>query len=384
MKKYILIFSLLFSLTLQANVPNINECMSDIYFANSIETTKKEAKKHLSLIRKKIKLKKYSGSSKQMNQILNFKLNYNESHGLNLDIYDTFMFLANEEAGCHTYKTTMEILVDFSAGRVIKKTAKYLGLSKQEQRLVEALMNTIDITNNLDIYSNIRETDLGKQVESYRKSVRLGHGVVIVAHGKGDIFTAKAYEDMLKPELDRKNAWMDEFVNWISVGSPTREVRDLYVGFDNDAVAYWSLHSLIKNPTRSYDYNTPNALGEYVQSNEDDFHKFDYYMGKPILFEDAFGKRNISTDIVKTEIMKFLNTSIDAHKNRQSQWGVNQESGKNTENHKITVIHLHDSNNISLGDTKVYPFSPSKKLYHVTDNTGEMDGLRLVVEVVRF
>lgn len=369
MKKYFLIVSLLFSLSLHANIPNINECMNDIYFANSILTTEEEADLHVALIKRKLLIEEYDLNEIAIDRQLTFKKNYNETHGLNLDIYDSFMFLANEEAGWHTYKTIMELIVDLKVGKIVEISAKYLSLSKQEQELFDKLFETIDVTNNLDIFSDIREIDLTKQIKSYRESIRSGHGVIIVAHGKGDIFTAKAYEEMLKPEGDRNNAWMDEFVSWISVGSPTREARDLYFGFDNDSVAYWSTHDLINNPTRSYEYNTPNAVGEYVQKNEYDFHKFNYYMGEQVRFKDAYGERNISTDIVKTKIMTFLHTSIDKHKDRQSQWGVKQEFDKGTKDYKITVKHLHDSNNISMGDTKIYPFAASKKLYHVKDET---------------
>ena len=64
MKKFIiLIFTVLFSSYLQANTPKIkkiNECINDVYYANSIMTSKEDAKTKLDLIKDNILLEQYN------------------------------------------------------------------------------------------------------------------------------------------------------------------------------------------------------------------------------------------------------------------------------------------------------------------------------------
>ncbi|WP_324172616.1 hypothetical protein [Sulfurimonas sp.] len=369
MKKYmILIFLLFVSLSLQANTPKINECINDIYFANSIMTSEEDAKYKLRLIEKNILLEKYDGNVTKMKKELNFKTSYNQTHGYYGDIYDTYMLLSLEEDGWDTYTTIMKLVLTRGLSKATNLAGKIAKLSKKEKELFDKIVDDLGGTNYLDIYSVDRSIDLSKQINDYKKSIRLGHGIIIVAHGKGDIFTAKAYEDMLKPEGNRDNAWLEDYISWMSVGSPTREARGFhpYINFDNDKVADQGTLDATTNPNRSY---MLNAVNEYTENSSDmQFHAFDYYMGQNISFEDGYGRRDISTDIGKKVIMDFLSSSIKKHKNASSQWATDQEIEKGTKNYRITVKHLHDPNVVMSED--VYPFAVAKKLYHVTDNTG--------------
>ncbi len=371
----ILILTVLFSSYLQANTPNINECISDVYYANSIMTSKKQATRYRDLIADNTLMDYYAGSYTKMNKELNFKTSYNRTHGTYGDIYDTYMFLASEEDGWKTYIEVIGFVVEESVGKGVSLAAKLARLSKRGQELVDKILDTINVKDYLDIYSIDRSTDLSKQIADYRNSIRLGHGIILVAHGKGDIFTAKAYEDMLKPEGSRDNAWMEEYISWMSIGSPTKDARGFhpYINFDNDTLAYWSTLNTTTNPNRSY---ITNALGEAVEQNSDmQFHLFNYYMGEAISFEDGYGRRNISTDIGKKVIMGFLATSIQKHRDASSQWALEDlvYNSKYSGGHNRTYFlakfkHLFDTSIVMNED--VYPFSGRGKLYKVLDNTG--------------
>ncbi|PHQ65316.1 MAG: hypothetical protein COB99_04775 [Sulfurimonas sp.] len=370
MKKYIiLVFLLFFSLSLQANTPKIDECVNDIYFANSIMTSEEDSKIKLGFIEDNILLEQYNGDEAKMSRELNFKTSYNQTHGYVGDIFDTYMFLSLEEDGWDTYTTIMKLVLTRGLSKATDIAGKLSKLSKKEKELFDKIVSDSGGTNYLDIYSVDRNIDLSKQINDYRKSIRLGHGIIIVAHGKGDIFTAKAYEDMLKPEGDRDNAWLEEYVSWMSVGSPTREPRGFhpYINFDNDKVAYQGTLDATTNPNRSY---TLNAVNEYIENSSDmQFHKFDYYMGKNISFEDGYGRRDISTDIGKKVIMDFLSSSIEKHRNASSQWAIDQEIEKGTKNYRITVKNIRDSSIVM--SEEVYPFAASKKLYYVQGTVSE-------------
>ncbi|WP_324171184.1 hypothetical protein [Sulfurimonas sp.] len=370
MKKYmILIFLLFVSLSLQANTPKINECINDIYFANSIMTSEKKADNYKDLIKRKILEEQYAGNVTKMKKELNFKTSYNQTHGYYGDIYDTYMFLSLEEDGWDTLTTVMKLVLMRGLSKATNLAGKIAKLSKKEKELFDKIVDDLGGTNYLDIYSVDRNIDLSKQINDYKKSIRLGHGIIIVAHGKGDIFTAKAYEDMLKPEGNRDNAWLEDYISWMSVGSPTREARGFhpYINFDNDKVADQGTLDATTNPNRSY---MLNAVNEYIENSSDmQFHAFDYYMGQNISFEDGYGKRGISTDIGKKVIMDFLSSSIEKHKKASSQWATDQEIEKGTKNYRITVKHLHDPSVVMSED--VYPFAVAKKLYYVQGAVSE-------------
>lgn len=69
----------------------INEYMNDIYFANGINTTRPEANRQLKhLIRKQVKKNIFNGNSTKMNQIVNFKLAYNNTLGIYFDMLEAY------------------------------------------------------------------------------------------------------------------------------------------------------------------------------------------------------------------------------------------------------------------------------------------------------
>jgi len=166
MKNFIiLMFIALLSSSLQANTPKINECISDVYFANSIMTTKKDARKILKLLKNETRIEQYSGNLSNMDKELNFKLSYNRTHGSYGDIYDTYMFLSTEEDGWKTYENVMKLVLEEALGKGVDLAGKVAKLSKKEKSLFDKLLDTLDVKSYLDIYSVDREIDLSKQID---------------------------------------------------------------------------------------------------------------------------------------------------------------------------------------------------------------------------
>ncbi len=357
----------------------IDETKSDIYFANSILMTQDKTKAYLDKnISKKICDDLYNGNFAKMKKELNFGINYNQTHGYYGDWYDTYMMLSSEEDGWQTLNKIMSYAMDKGLGKGVDKLAKLAKMTKKQKELLDKFMNAIDLSEILDIYKLDRTVDLSRQVAKLRDSIRHGHGVIVLAHGKGDIFTAKAYEEMLKPDtLDgveyRDNGWMKEYFQWMSIGSPSRERSQdqPHVGFDNDSFAALGILSTIDNPNRS---QFENGAGEVADENEIEFHDFRYYMGEPIHIVDDYKDTDVSTDVAKNIIMDFIKNAINKHKTAQSQWAVDEEFEKGTREYRVTVKHIYKDaplNNI-MKDQKIFPFNPQNKLYQVADTAGNL------------
>jgi len=65
----------------------INEYISDVYFANGIDTKKEDADKSIKIISKKFKLS-YPEAYKS---IKNWKVSYNTTHGIGIDLYESML-----------------------------------------------------------------------------------------------------------------------------------------------------------------------------------------------------------------------------------------------------------------------------------------------------
>ncbi len=360
----------------------IDETKSDIYFANSILMTKDKTRLYLrKIITENVLQEQYNGNSTKMEKELNFDINYNQTHGYYGDWYDTYMMLSSEEDGWKTLNKIMNFVFDKSLGKGVDKLAKRAKMTKQQKDLLDRFLDSldsIDISNILDRFKDVRDVDLSRQVAKLQNSIRHGHGVIVLAHGKGDIFTAKAYEEMLKPDsLDgvnyRDNSWLGEYFQWMSIGSPSRDRigAQPHVGFDNDSLAAFGILPTIKNPNRS---QFENGAGEVAEDNEIAFHDFKYYMGEPVHIVDGYKDRDVSTDIAKNIIMDFIKNAINKHKTAQSQWVVDEEFNDGTKEYRITVKHIYKDlflDNI-MKDKKVFPFNPKNKLYQVADLDGEL------------
>ena len=92
MKKFLIlvIFSILFS-TFAQGEGEINECMSDIYFANGINTSKKDAKIQLDdLIEPQVSKNIFNSDDEKMNQTVSYKLAYNNTPGIAFDLLESY------------------------------------------------------------------------------------------------------------------------------------------------------------------------------------------------------------------------------------------------------------------------------------------------------
>lgn len=337
----------------------IDERKSDIYFANGVLTDEDSAEANLELIRTKIRLEQYGGSIIEMDKELNFDTAYNQTFGF-----------VDEDMG-------------YGALRTFIKTALLFGPSKLAGRVGEIYEKIVSAVGGTaeQIANMAREADLKVQIAKYRESIRSGHGVIVVAHSQGNLFTNETYrkftiDEGLDGDIYRKNGWLNQYFTRINVASPSsiKEGGDVHIAFHNDPINHLSSLSTTANPNKSY---TRNALGEIIDYDGDsvDFHDFVYYMGEKSV-SDSGAHGAVSTDVAKTVIMTFLKDEIHAHQTKASQWETNPEleSNKGTKEYRITVEHKHGDAILTskMQDEKVFPFAAyeaKSKIYQVKDTS---------------
>lgn len=327
----IILFLSLFSVALSANLPKIDECKSDLYYANGIliQNSKFEAEK----IWEEKAVKLLADSQELRKNIYSYKVAYNHSYSTISDLFEAFIQKTEAESG---YKVTWEAFKLF-VGLKLKKADDLLSLAE-------------------NVNNSVESHDLTNHINAYKDSIKSGHGVIVISHSQGNLFTNRAYG-----KLDE---WMKPYFHNMGVATPAHEVASggPYVTFDNDPIHYVpnALDDNLHNENRYYSHT--NALGEQVEALTGAFHAFDYYLGSPAVINNV----SVSSNQASEKIKIFIIESIQAHAEAPSQWVVNQAFEKNTENYKITVKHLYDPE-VSIGVTKVYPFNKDKKLYHIND-----------------
>lgn len=332
--KIVLLLSL-FSVASFANLPKIDECKSDLYYANGIliQKSKFEAEK----IWEEKALALLSNTPEFSKNIQEYKVAYNHSDGVVSDLFESFIQKTEAEP---ELKVTWEAFKLF-VGLKLKKADDLLGLAES-------------------VNSSIESYDLTEQVKAYKDSIKNGHGVIVISHSQGNLFTNRAYA--------RLDDWMKPYFNNMGVATPAHEVASggPYVTFDNDPIHYIpnSLEDNLVNENRYYSHI--NALGERVEALTGAFHSFDYYLGSPILINNIY----VSTNKAREQIQAFIIEKIQEHSDADSQWVLDNELNKGTKDYKITLKHRFDTTITSMQDIEVYPFNPSEKLYHVIDNTG--------------
>jgi hypothetical protein len=89
MKKIVLFLIFLFSFLSSQEIV-IDERKNDIYFANGIMNTKRDAESSLALLYEATKKGIYDGNTETMKRFTSFDLLYNESHGMFLDLLEAF------------------------------------------------------------------------------------------------------------------------------------------------------------------------------------------------------------------------------------------------------------------------------------------------------
>jgi len=416
MKKFLFFIFVvtLFGSYLYAEEEKINECMNDIYFANGINTTRFEAKNKLNkIIQPQVFVDQFNLDEEQMNLSVSFILAYNNTLGIAFDLLEAY---GQKKAEHKYFWWTLSTMFDVFGG-IAKQGLKELTSEGLEALIVETLKKTanefivnplIDEVGLTDLAnlmkdlrsgvspSNVWQTlvdsaaalenyDTTKQLSSYKNSIKSGHSAIVIAHSQGNLFTNVVYD---KIASDVTDDWMTKYFYMIGVASPADGVnggpQDIdIVTFDNDPITLipGSIGTPIKNPmryiawaysrddnegTKPYtclsqqyeDGSVPNSCVDSIDSEYEywspfdnstiDFHLFTYYM---------------ETEVSKTRIINFIDTSLKAHSEAKSQWIKDQDFDKDTCQYKVTVKHQHDS---SIEMTlNVYPFNIDGKLYQV-------------------
>ena len=138
--KFMFIIILIWISLLSAKV---NECVSDVYFANGINTDEDVAKKSRDIIAKKFK----TFSPESYKSVANWKVSYNHTHGMGIDLYESMLQKIDEEFGIAMAWEVMD-LFDYTFKGLVKKAALKLGkktlgsfAKKQGEKIVEKIMS---------------------------------------------------------------------------------------------------------------------------------------------------------------------------------------------------------------------------------------------------
>ena len=139
----------------------IDERKTDVYFANGIKTNEGNATANTRLLREEIISVIYSGNlhtfDKKIGKVTEA---YNNTHGMGFDVIESL----DQKLNVVKWK-------DWLAGLVG--------------------------------YVTSHASDLKKQINAYRDSISSGHGVLVVAHSQGNLFTKEAY-DALDPCMQKQ------------------------------------------------------------------------------------------------------------------------------------------------------------------------------------
>ena len=155
----LLLLLLLYPLTSFAET---DERKIDVYFANGISTNEDNATLNTLLLEKSIKIEFYNGKSVEMSkQIGKVAKSYNSTHDLVI-------------SGDGIFDLVESIDQKFNLIKLRDKIAALFG------------------------YITSHREDLDKQIKGYEESIRNKHGVLVVAHSQGNLFTKEAY-DALSP-----------------------------------------------------------------------------------------------------------------------------------------------------------------------------------------
>jgi hypothetical protein len=204
-------------------------------------------------------------------------------------------------------------------------------------------------THNIQEAYDTHIPDLIAQVKAYKDSIKLGHGVIVVAHSQGNYYTNEAYE-----ELDE---WMKDYFHMFGVATPANHVAGYSV--DDASAPYVLFHN-----------DFINSIVTALPSNLHD----PRHSGFPSVEAHDFYESYMKEETSKKMIMDFILDKVQAHSKTVSQWELDQELNAGTKDYKITLKHRFDTSITSMQDVEVYPFKPSEKLYHVIDNTPNGNG----------
>ena len=303
--KIVLLSSLLFSTLLS----NIDECKSDLYYANGIMINMEvDRYVHEEQWLEKI-TDMFIDNQEAFNKLGSIKVSYNASQGFFDDIFESFEQVMSNEWGWGEFSNYFRT---------------YLELNGYQESI------------------DIHRPNLTTQVEAYKQSIKDGHGVIVIAHSQGNYYTNEAYE-----KLDE---WMKDYFHMMGVATPANHVAGYAVG--DTTAPYVKFHNDIIN-----------IVVTGLPSNRDDSH----HQGFPSYDAHDFYDSYLTNAETRNDIFNFIIEKIQAHGNAPSQWETDQEFDKGTIDYKITVKHRFDPSIVM--SEQVYPFAPSKKLYYVSIGT---------------
>ena len=307
--RFIFKTAILVTLLFTSLMANIDECKTDLYYANGIMMPDSEEKALMKWRKKAYDL--LFSKPETYKKISDIKISYNISESFLADISESFEQIENNEWGWETF------------------TAYY---------------ETFLAIKHLHLDWDLHDLDLSNQVEAYKKSIKHGHGVTVLAHSQGNYYTNEAYELL--------DEWMKVYFKMFGIATPANHVAG-YIAGDTTA-PYVKFHN-------DFIGIVPGGL----PSNRHDSH----HHGFPSVAAHDFYKSYLSDEGSMNEIMKFVEEKINAHSKAPSQWETDEEFDIDTKNYKITVKHRFDPSVSALIWEKVFPFQASKKLYQL--KTGE-------------
>ena len=316
--KLTVIISLFFG-TLYAQ--NINECKTDIYFGNGVWNSAKETKKSIDKLQYIIDTEVVNNDPKLKAKYGQIKLQYNWGQGTMLDVLETYYQL--KEAGQVSDYQFFAVIALLTKGN---PTLTLGAVASKE--LMEPFTRGWEQGNVDDMWQKY-----------YEKSFKLSHKVLLISHSQGNLFANRVY-DIINP-----TGYKDYFAN-LQIASPASEIKASkgdYVTLSTDLTSYDPVINFIPGSM------SPNASGDSGHA----------LVSAYLLQADPLSK-------ITTKIKQLL-SNLDTE---TSQWELDQELNTGTKDYKITLKHRFDTSITSMQDVEVYPFKPSQKLYHVTDNTG--------------
>ena len=333
----------------------IDERKTDVYFANGILTDDRNATANTLLLRDSIRIKFYNDNPTEMKKrIGKVAKAYNSTHGMIADLYESL-------------KQKLSDPDDFNP----------------QEYLPEYLQDA-------------HTRDLGRQVTSYKNSIKDGHKVLVVAHSQGNLFTYEAYRKI--------DDWMQDYFEAVSIASPGHELikeGTPRISWHNDLVGHIGLYDdFITNPVRitkwvplrdsttppfespmhTYDFQVPtDTFNDWIHTDfkyDSNVHAFTFYMGEELrenggdFILNTLTHETLKTNVAKDEIMAEIEKKLTILDNVKSQWKFKESATckvSGCENKLREVEHEFDTSlDYLLGGSLVYPFKENGKIYPVT------------------
>ena len=180
----------------------IDECKTDIYYANGILAEEEDVRLNtLDLLSPIIESNIYGAEEEMKKHIGEVGYSYNQTSGnMPQDGWETYM-----------QKFGLQGFIDW-----------WLALKGY-------------ITTHLE--------DVEEHIKKYSNRIKLGHKVLVVAHSQGNLFTNEIYKALGKRS---ENAWMQDYFGAVSVASPMKaDIKDdtERITWDNDGVGRLIAHN---------------------------------------------------------------------------------------------------------------------------------------------